>query len=194
MIFLLLLNKNLYNNYILIGAWLILSCTLYYLKKRKKAAILLLSRSNFTIEDIESISNENAVTVFNGDINDIITDDDFDLEVFAATGSVFDSESDSDIDIDIDSVSTSVSDNSPFDFSDIMADYGLTIFPDVDFNICSIQELKLFEIRSLFATELEEHQMSDEDILEIISWFSDAQLASLWINDFIFWCIITVST
>jgi hypothetical protein len=41
--------------------------------------------------------------------------------------------------------------------------------PFVDFNVCSIQELKLFEFTSLYARELIEHSISEEEIMEFLS-------------------------
>jgi hypothetical protein len=52
------------------------------------------------------------------------------------------------------------------------------IMPDVDFNICPIEELKLFELSSIFFRELAEHMVSEEDLMEIICLFSKAELAT----------------
>jgi hypothetical protein len=54
-----------------------------------------------------------------------------------------------------------------------------SIMPDVDLNVCPIQELKLFEFCSLFAEEMAEHSMTEQDIMDMIVGFSDEDLASL---------------
>lgn len=50
--------------------------------------------------------------------------------------------------------------------------------PDVDFDICSIQELKHFEICSIFNKEIAEKGFTEDDIMVIISIFSDGDLAT----------------
>lgn len=50
--------------------------------------------------------------------------------------------------------------------------------PDVDFNVCPIEELKLFELVSLYSRELSEHAVSTEDLMELICLFSKADLAT----------------
>jgi hypothetical protein len=52
------------------------------------------------------------------------------------------------------------------------------IMPDVDFNVCPIEELKLFELVSLYSRELSEHAVSTEDLMELICLFSKADLAT----------------
>jgi hypothetical protein len=41
--------------------------------------------------------------------------------------------------------------------------------PDVDFNICPIEELKFFEFTSLYSREIIEHEISDAEIMEFLS-------------------------
>jgi hypothetical protein len=50
--------------------------------------------------------------------------------------------------------------------------------PDVDFNVCSIEELKAFEISSLFSKQLAAKSISEEDLMGIISVFSKKDLAT----------------
>jgi hypothetical protein len=50
--------------------------------------------------------------------------------------------------------------------------------PDVDFNVCPIEELKLFELSSIFQRELAEKSLSEEDLMELISLFSKEDLAT----------------
>jgi len=55
--------------------------------------------------------------------------------------------------------------------------------PNVDFNVCPIEELKFFEFNSLYAREIMEHSISDEEIMEFLSWYTEEELATNWIND-----------
>jgi len=57
--------------------------------------------------------------------------------------------------------------------------------PDVDFNVCSIEELKLFELSSIFSREMEEHSISEEDLIGLIKRFPKKDLTTNWINDLI---------
>jgi len=41
--------------------------------------------------------------------------------------------------------------------------------PNVDLDVCPIEELKFFEFSSLYAREIMEHSISDEEIMEFIS-------------------------
>jgi hypothetical protein len=52
------------------------------------------------------------------------------------------------------------------------------IMPDVDFNVCPIEELKLFEFCSLYGTEMAEHSVSEEEMMEVIGLFSESELAT----------------
>ena len=84
------------------------------------------------------------------------------------------------------------SDNSNVNGSDTDSNYQVEfiindpsrfIMPDVDFNVCSIHECREFEFKSLYAKELEEHNISDEQLTEIVSWFTAEQLATNMVND-----------
>jgi hypothetical protein len=50
--------------------------------------------------------------------------------------------------------------------------------PDVDFNVCPIEELKLFEFCSLYGKEMAEHSVTEEEMMELICLFSDKDLAT----------------
>jgi hypothetical protein len=52
------------------------------------------------------------------------------------------------------------------------------IMPDVDFNVCPIEELKLFEISSLYSRKMAEHSISEEDLMELLSFFNKKELAT----------------
>jgi hypothetical protein len=55
--------------------------------------------------------------------------------------------------------------------------------PNVDLDICPIEELKLYEWTYRYSRELEEHSISEEDIMEFLSWFSKEELATNWIDE-----------
>jgi hypothetical protein len=103
-----------------------------------------------TIEDIEAIMNENIVSVSNANIEDYITDTDSSTELETDYQSTFDSESSSDTE-------------------SILNDPDLFFMPNVDFDVCPIEELKFFEFSSLYSREIVEHYISDEEIMEFIS-------------------------
>jgi hypothetical protein len=52
------------------------------------------------------------------------------------------------------------------------------IMPDVDLNVCPLDELKLFEFQALYSKEMAEHSVSEDEMLELIREFSDRDLAS----------------
>nr|YP_009504193.1 hypothetical protein [Lactarius hatsudake]AWX52890.1 hypothetical protein [Lactarius hatsudake] len=182
----LLSNNNLLDYGILIGCGLILGCSVYYLIRSNYIANLPTNTEALTNQEIEAIINENAITVTNNENIDAIIDDD------------------SDFSTDVDSQSVSNLDwASLSDFDEILADQelwflpwfdgllnpGEFIMPDVDFNICPIEELKLYELSSLFSREMAEHSVSEEDLRELISMFTVEDLATNWINDAIL-CLI----
>jgi hypothetical protein len=106
------------------------------------------------------------------------------------TDSHFDTESDYDNISDFDSASIA-------DFDEILKDPDLFlmppfetkfrnvefIMPDVDFNVCPIEELKFYEFCSLFGKEMAEHSISEEEMMELICLFPERDLATNWIND-----------
>ena len=124
-------------------------------------------------------------SVINNEKIDAITDNDFDTDVNSIStydnGSLFDSATSSDFydiisDPDIAWIPSSVTNwysSEPF------------IMPDVDFNVCSIEELKLFELSSIFSREMEEHSISEEDLIGLIKRFPKKDLTTNWINDLI---------
>jgi len=162
-------NLNLY--FILIASGLILGCTLYYLIRSNNTAVPTKNMEPFTNEEIEAILNENTTAISNADIEDFITD--------------IDTESDYHNISDYDNVSTA-------DFEEILKDPDLLfapsfeskfrnvefIMPDVDFNVCPIEELKLFEFCSLYGKEMAEHSITEEDMMELICTFQIEDLAT----------------
>ena len=145
----LILDNSLNFYYIFIASGLILTFSVYYL--------FLSNNTNqhqnieaITNEEIEVILNENAVNVINANIDDF-TDSDYDTELDSEYLSTFDSDSDS------------TSDNESIINQDTF------FMPNVDFDVCPIEELKHFEFTSLYAREIAEHYISDEEIWEFLS-------------------------
>jgi hypothetical protein len=101
-----------------------------------------------TYEEIETIINENMEPFTDGDVEDFITDSDFESDVVSEMH--FDSDSTSDIE-------------------SVLNDPDIFFMPNVDFDVCPIEELKFFEFSSLYSREIIEHDISDEDIMEFIS-------------------------
>jgi hypothetical protein len=170
-----LLNNNLFDYTILIGCGIILGCSLFYLIRSNYTVIPSNNTEALTNQEIEGIINENAVTMINNENIDAIIDNDSDTD----SQSTYDNES------LFDSASSS-------DFDDIIQDpdiYYLPymeniysseefIMPDVDFNVCPIEELKLFEISSLYSRKMAEHSISEEDLMELLSFFNKKELAT----------------
>jgi hypothetical protein len=143
-------NLNIY--YFCIGSGFILSCTLYYLIRSNYIAIPTKNMEALTHEEIEAIMDENAVTVINSENIDAITDSDSDTDTYIT----------SDYQSTFGSDSTSETEN-------ILNDPDLFFMPNVDLDVCPIEELKFFEFNSLYAREIIEHSISDEEIMEFIS-------------------------
>jgi hypothetical protein len=166
----LLFDNNLTEYGILIGLGLILGCSLIYLIRNNYTATPTRNMEALTNQEIEAIVNENSVTVIQNENIDAIIDSDSDTDLTSDYESIFDNESISD-DESIPEV----------DFTDL----DLFYMPNVDFNVCSIQELKFFEISSLYSRELAEKLVTEEELMELICYFTDIQLATNSINDFI---------
>jgi hypothetical protein len=158
----LLYDNNLIDISIYITCGFILSLCIYYVISSNYTAIPSNNIETITNEEIEAIVNENAETIINNENIDAIIDSDSDTEVISDYQSISDDESILDVDI---------------------FDLDLFFMPNVDFNVCSIQELKYFEFTSLYSREMFEHSISNNDVMEFISWFSNEELATNWIND-----------
>jgi hypothetical protein len=184
----LLTNNNITDYGIIIGCGLIIGCTIFFLIKSNYTAvpsknIQALTDENIqaltdeiiqaptdenvqalTDEIIQDIVNENAVTVINNDNLDAILDSESDTDSSSDYDSTFDTDSIPDIDLD---------------------ELDLFFMPFVDFNVCSLQELKYFEISSIFSRELAEKDVSDEELMDLICYFTEDELLTNSINDFI---------
>jgi len=165
----LLFNNDLTYNNIIISCSFILGCSLFYIIRSNYTAIPSNNIEALTNQEIEAIINENSVTIINTENIDAIYDSD------SSTVTDLDSEYQSTFDSDSDSSSV---------FEDILEDPNLTFLSNVDFNVCSLQELKHFELCSLYAREIEEHFITYEDVREFISWFPDANLLHSSFNQF----------
>jgi len=153
--------------YGIIGCGFILGCTLYYLIKSNNTPIPSKNIEAFTYEEIEAIKNEYGTPVTTISIEDIeaIIDSESDTDTASDYQSTTDTESTLDIDI---------------------GELDLYFMPNVDFDVCSIQELKHFELSSIFAQELIEHDINSDELMELICMFTKEQLMTNSINDFIY--------
>jgi|HubBroStandDraft_3_1064219.scaffolds.fasta_scaffold00879_7 hypothetical protein len=155
---------------ILIGCGVILGCSfsLYQLIRSNYTAIPSENIEGLTNEEIEAIVNENAVTKINNENIDSIIDSD--------------SESEYNTDVDFDYQSTSDTESTS---DDDIADLDLFYMPNVDFNVCSIQELKFFEITSIYAKQIAANNVTDEEVMQLICYLSEEELMTNKVNDFI---------
>jgi hypothetical protein len=168
----LLVDNNLIYYGLFISCGLLLSCSIYYLIISNYNAIPTNNIEALTEVEIEPIMNENTVTTINSDNIDAIID--------------YASESDSETDIASDYQSTFDSD-SDTDTESILdiADLDLFFMPNVDFDVCSIYELKYFEISSIFYKEIAEKAVTVEELTQLIWFFTEKQLLTNGINEFI---------
>jgi hypothetical protein len=164
----LLFNNNLTDYGILIGCGLILGCSLFYLIKSNYIPIPSKNMEALTNIEIDAIVNENAATIIN---SENLIDSDSDTEVASDYQSTSDNDSILEVDCD---------------------DLDLFFMPNVDFDVCPIQELKFFEISSIFYREIAENSITDDQLMEIINSFTETELLTNAINDFILLCISTM--
>ena len=150
---------------LLIGCGVILGCSfsLYHLIRSNYTAIPSKNIEYLTNEEIEAIVNENIVAIIDSDSDS-------------------DSDSDYNTDVDFDYQSTSDTEST---LDDDIADLDLFYMPNVDFAVCSIQELKYFEISSIYATQIAANNVTDEELMELICYLTEEELTTNKINDFI---------
>ena len=126
---------------------------------------------------MQAIANENTTNVLNIIFIDE-TVNDFEVDSGYGSGNSSINGSDNSSINESDNSSVHGSDNSSINGSDTDSNYQVEfiindpsrfIMPDVDFNVCSIHECREFEFKSLYAKELEEHNISDEQLTEIVS-------------------------
>ena len=173
-----LINNNISDYGIFISCGLILGCSVYYLIKSNYTTILPKNTNieALTKEESEAIVNENAVNISNANIEDVLTDSDTETDYLGISD--YDSASSTDFD-------EIVTDPEIYCMPYVPSMYNPEefIMPDVDFDVCPIEELKLFEFCSLFSKEMAEHSISEEDMIELIAIFPKEDLATNWIND-----------
>jgi hypothetical protein len=162
-------NLNLYG--ILISSGFILGCSIYYLIKSNYTAIPSQNIETITNEDIEGIINENVVTIVTNDNIEAIIDSESDTDYASDYQSTFDSDSSLEIDI---------------------TDLNLFFMPNVDLNVCSIQELKVYEWTSIFAKELEENFVTEEELMDAVWIIPEELLFTNEINDLILQAILDI--
>ena len=157
-------NNELYFYYLLIGTGIIISCSLYYFIRSNNTDNLIKNIEPLTNEEIEEILAENSMTISNENI-DIIDNDYFiDTESDYQTDSQSSIDSQSTIDIDVN-------------------DLDLFFMPDVDLNVVSLYELKLFEISSIFRQEILDNGITEEELIDMISIFPVEDLCTNTINE-----------
>nr|YP_009487285.1 hypothetical protein [Russula lepida]AWB36187.1 hypothetical protein [Russula lepida] len=174
--------------YIGISLGIILGCTLYYIIRSNYTANSTNNAEAVTNENVEAVTNENVEAVTNENIEALINENIEAWMAHADIDAIIESESSSESDyqsaFESDSDSTS-------DFESIINDEDIFFMPNVDFDVCPIEELKLFEFNSLYAREIADHAITDEEIMEFLSWFSKEELATNWIND-VFLFVISI--
>lgn len=193
----LLSNNNSFDYSIIISGGIILSCTLFYIIRSKYTAIPSKNTNALTNQETEAIVNKNAVTT--PETEAIVNENAVTKIDNKNIDAIIDNDSDTDTDTDVDTQSTSDNESlldsaTSSDFENMLEDAEVFftpesilehlhntekfIMPDVDFNVCPIEELKLFELCSIFSKELAEHDVSVEELIELISLFSKADLAT----------------
>jgi hypothetical protein len=158
----LLTDPNFSDYEILMACGLILACSLFYLIRSNYIAIPSKNMEPLTNEEIEAVFNENAVTIASNESMYAMIDSDSDTDIASDYQSISDNESILDVDT---------------------RDLDLFFMPNVDFDVCSIQELKIFEINSLYYRELAEKLVTQEELTQLIYYVPDYALATNWIND-----------
>jgi hypothetical protein len=167
----LLIDNNFYDYGIIIGCGLILGCSVYYLIRGNNIANLPNNTEALTNQEIEAINNENMVP--NSNIEDPLTDSDLDTDSDHANISDYDTASTADFDEIVQDPDLLIMPSFESKFRNVEF-----IMPDVDFNVCPIQELKLFEFCSLYVKEMAEHSISEEEMMELICAFPERDLAT----------------
>lgn len=161
---LILINNNDMDVYCLIvGCGVFLTLSVYYLIIKEYTSVPVTNMEPITHEEMETIFDEdrNITSVSNANIDEFITDSDFDTDTDVESDYQMSSDNDSDTESE-----------------HILDDPDLFFMPNVDFDICPIEELKFFEFNSLYQREIMEHGISDEEIMEFISWYSKEDLAT----------------
>lgn len=161
-------DNNLSEYGIIICCGLILGCSVFYLFRSNNIANLPNNKEALTYQEIEAIKNENMVPI--GHIEDILTDSEIDSEIDYANMSDHDST------VSFDDIDLTDLYHVPLTKSTYRNDE--FIMPDVDFNVCPIEELKLFEFCSLYGKEMAEHSISEAEMMELISLFPEKELAT----------------
>jgi hypothetical protein len=170
----LILDNQLTDYGLVIGCGLIIGFSLLYLIISHYKAIPSENMEALTHETMEAISNEDSHLrdISNKNIDSNLTDSDSSTDSESDHDTVFDSDSSSDTDTE-----------------NVEEQLEIYYLPFVDLDVCSIQELKLFEIHSLYSKQIAENNLTDEDLMEIISFFTDAELCSIYVNQ---WIIVAI--
>lgn len=169
-------NDNSYDYGIIVACGVILCCTVYFLIRSNNIANLPNTTEALTYQEMETIENENMVTVSN--IEDFVADSDFETE--SNYDNICDYDTANEDDLEEIWEDPNICKAPPFESKFTNVEF---IMPDVDLNVCPIEELKLFEFCSLYAKEMAEHSVTEEEMMDIICSFPERDLATNWIND-----------
>lgn len=155
---------------LLIGSILILGCSAYYLYKNNYTANVNIPNNT------EALNNENIQNIQN---THAIIDSDSESSTETLNTSNY-NDWESACSSDFHGILDNVWIMPPFESQYLSKEAPL---PDLDFNICSLYELKLFEFMSLYPNKIAENSLSEEELLEIIKLLNETDLKALWAND-----------
>ena len=124
---------------------------------------------------MEALIAVNMEAISQAKINPSLTDSNLNTDSETDHDPVFDSDSSFDTDTDTENVAEKLE---------------IYYLPFVDLDVCSIQELKLFELHSLYSEQIAAKNLTDEDLMEIITFFTDAELCSIYVNQ---WIIVAIN-
>lgn len=155
----LLTNNNFFDYGILIGCALILGCSLYYL-------------STNNINNNTAIPSNNIEAIIDSDSDSDSTDS----QSISDNESLFDSASSSDFEGILNN--TDIMDLYFIQKFRIKYSQDVFVMPDVDLNVCPIEELKLFEFCSLYSKQILEKSITELEVMEFICSFSKEDLAT----------------
>jgi hypothetical protein len=163
----LIINNYLSDYGLLIACGLIIGFSSYYFLKSNFKAI--------SSKNMEALRAENMEAISQAKIDPNLTDSDLNTDSETDHDTVWDSDSSSDTDTDTENAAEQLE---------------IYYLPFVDLDVCSIQELKLFELHSLYSEQIAAKNLTDEDLMEIITFFTDAELCSIYVNQ---WIIVAIN-
>jgi hypothetical protein len=153
---------------------------MYYIIKNKNTTIPT-NNTAIPTNNTEAFTHEEMEAVFYEDSDKLaISNENVDNYV---DNFITDSDTDTDSTSDYDSPFFRDSDSDTSDIEGILDDPDLFFMPNVDFDVCPIEELKFYEFNSLYSKEIEAKNVTEEDIMDFIYSFSKEELATNGVND-----------